>query len=299
MSTFSTFVKLLATPSKMFRPLAARGLFNWMPDDRYLKALYYCEMGKSLDLDNPEGFNAKIQWLKLNDRNPDYPKWVNKETAKDMAGQKIGYDHVVPLLASWNQAEDIKFSSLPDKCVLKCNHDQGSTIIFDRQKKADEAKIKDYFHSKLKRNAYMTTREWPYKSITPKIICEPFLGQDIIDYKFFCFNGVPTFVNIGQKTNDDHVMHITFVDFDWNLLPFQRLDFAPVSNLPERPEQLEEMIEIAGKLAENTRFVRIDLFCVDSKIYFSEFTLYPTSGLIKFYPEDGDDILGDKLSINS
>ncbi len=297
MSTLSRFLKPLKTPRSIFRPLAARGMFKWMPDKLYLKALYRCEIGKKLDLDNPNGFNAKIQWLKLCDRNPEYSMWVDKEKAKDMAGQRIGYDHVVPLIKSWSRAEDIDFGSLPDKCVLKCNHDQGSTVIFDREKGIDENALQDYFAERLGKNAYMTTREWPYKSIAPKVICEPFLGKDIIDYKFFCFNGEPNFVNIGQKTNDDHVMHISFVDFDWKLMPFQRSDFAPVSQLPEKPERLGDMIEIARKLAANTRFVRIDLFCVDSEIYFSEFTLYPTSGLIKFSPEYGDKILGDKLNI--
>lgn len=297
MSTFSTFVRLLSTPGKLFKPLAARGLFRWMPDACYLKALYRCEMGKPLHLDHPEGFNAKIQWLKLHDRAPEYVKWVDKETAKDMAGQIIGYEHVVPLIRTWHRAGDMDFDSLPDKCVLKCNHDQGSTVIFDREAGVNEEEIRKFFQKRLKKNAYATTREWPYKSVAPKIICEPFLGKDIIDYKFFCFHGVPAFVNIGQKTNDDHVTHITFIDFDWKLMPFQRSDFAPVAQLPEKPEKLAQMIEIAGKLAANTKFVRIDLFCVDSNIYFSEFTLYPTSGLIKFEPENGDKILGDKLCL--
>lgn len=297
MSTISTFVKLLRTPGKLFKPLAARGMFKWMPDKLYLKVLYRCEIEKKLDLDHPNGFNAKIQWLKLYDRNHAYSKWVDKKMAKDMAGQKIGYEHVVPLINSWSRAEDIDFDSLPDKCVLKCNHDQGSTIIFNREKGVDVKEIREFFSKRLRKNAYMTTREWPYKSITPKVICEPFLGKDIIDYKFFCFNGEPNFVNVGQKTNDDHVMRVSFVDFDWKLMAFQRSDFAPVSQLPEKPEKLVDMIEIARKLAVNTKFVRIDLFCVDSKIYFSEFTLYPTSGLIKFNPESGDKILGDKINI--
>ena len=211
MSTFLTFIKLLAKPKKMFRPLATRGIFKWMSDEAYLRALYYCELDKTLDLQKPEGFNAKIQWLKLYDRNPEYSRWVDKETAKEMAGEKIGYEHVVPLISSWHSPDDIDFNKLPEKCVLKCNHDQGSTIFIDRKKGIKELEIKKHFSKCLKKNTFIATREWPYKSIEPKIICEPFLEEDIIDYKFFCFNGVPDFVNIGQKTNNDHVMHISFV----------------------------------------------------------------------------------------
>ena len=297
MSTFTTFLSLLKTPKKMFRPLAARGIFNWMPNALYLKILFQCEMNQKLNLKNPKTFNEKIQWLKLNDHNPEYPLWVDKETAKKMAEERLGKEHIVDTIAVWEKAEAIDFSQLPDKCVLKCTHDQGSTIVYDRNKKPNLDEIRKYYKKRLKKNAYKTTREWPYKNLRGKIICEPFLADNIVDYKFFCCNGKVIFVNIGQKDHITHIMHVTFVNLDWKPLPFQRSDNPPVENLPKKPKQLNEMVEMAEGLASGKKFVRIDYYLVDGKIYFSEFTLYPTSGLIKFDPEVGDEILGEKLEI--
>ena len=80
-------------------------------------------------------------------------------------------------------------------------------------------------------------------------------------------------------------------------MPFQRTDYKQVSNLPSKPEELKEMLGIVKKLATGTRFVRIDLFLVKHRIYFSEFTLYPTSGLIKFDPPEYDNILGGWIEL--
>ena len=287
----------ISNPLRVFRALAARGLFDWMSDEQFIKALYFTTFKKRLNLKNPRTFNEKIQWLKLYDHNPTYPEWVDKITAKKKVEEAIGKEYIIPLLYSWTNPSDIRFEELPEHCVLKCNHDQGSTIIIDKSKEIDETKIRDYFKEKLLKNAYRTTREWPYKKIKPQILCEPFIGRDVIDYKFFCFNGKPAFVNIGQKNSETHLMHITFLDFDWIKLQFQRKDFPPVSVLPEKPKKFDEMLKIASILSKGTTFVRIDLFCIDDNIYFSEFTLYPTSGLIEFSPEEGDYVLGGKIKL--
>lgn len=297
MHSVNTFLSLLKTPRKLFRPLSARGFFDWMSDETYIKCLYYSEMGTKLHLTPPVTFNEKIQWLKLHDHNPEYVSWVDKKEVKDKVAQKIGSQYVVPMIDSWSDPNEIDFDQLPEKCVLKCNHDQGSTIILDKTKSYDPTEIVRFYKKRLKKCAFRTTREWPYKRISPKIICEEFLEEDIIDYKFFCFNGKPSFVNIGQNSTEDHRNHITFVDLDWELLPFQRSDFSRVKKLPPKPNNFSEMLKIASQLAEGTYFVRIDLFHFQDKVYFSEFTLYPTSGLIKFDPIEFDQILGKQLII--
>lgn len=275
--------------------LAREGVFNFLPDKPFLKLLFLARMGKKLDLRNPKTFNEKIQWLKINDRSPRYVDLVDKEKAKEIIKELLGEEYVVPLIGSWDSVEKIDFDALPDKCVLKCNHDQGSTLMFDREKGVDEDELRKYYRKRLLRSAFDSTREWPYKNISPRVICEPFLCEDIIDYKIFCFNGEPGMVNIGQKSIKDHIMHITFLDTQWDKMPFQRSDFEPVKEVPQKPENYEKMLEIARKLAQGTDFVRIDLFNVGDRIYFSEFSLYPTSGYIKFEPEFGDEILGEKI----
>lgn len=297
MPKIKTAFKLLKTPVKLIPPLAKYGLLNWLPDKTYLKLLYKGRMGIALNLDNPTTFNEKLQWLKLNDRQEKYISWVDKIQAKSNAREILGEEYVVPLISVWERAEDIDFENLPDRCVLKCNHDQGSAVVFLRGQSDTKAIVK-HFKKCLKRNAYAATREWPYKKIQPQILCEEYVADEIVDYKIFCFNGKPKFVNIGQKDLETHISCVSFLDFDWNYMPFQRSDFPPVRKLPGKPKCFERMLEVSEKLAKGTRFVRIDLFCADDKIYFSEFTLYPTSGLIMFDPKAGDEQMGSWLNLN-
>ena len=138
-------------------------------------------MGRKLDLRDPKGFNDKLQWLKLNDRKPEYVGWVDKVKAKELAGSVIGNEHIVPLIAVWYDSESIDFQKIPDVCVLKCNHDQGSTIIY-RRGISDEAAIRQHFSRRLLRNPYSSTREWPYSQVKPCILCEKYMADHIIDY---------------------------------------------------------------------------------------------------------------------
>lgn len=296
MSKIRTFISLLKTPTKLAQPLGRYGLLNWVPDETYVKLLYKAEFGITPNLKEPKSFNEKIQWLKLHDRNPIYSEYVDKITAKKKIGEIIGPEYIVPMLDQWERADEIDFSSLPYKCVLKCNHDQGSTIIYERGKtKPDE--VKKHFSKCLKRNPYRETREWPYKNIVPKIMCEPFLAEDIIDYKLFCFNGKARIINVGQKGNIDHITRVTFLDMNWKQLPFQRSDYERIKELPERPKQLDSLVGLAETIAKNTRFVRVDFFIVGEEIYFSEYTLFPTTGLIHFLPQEGDMVLGEYIEL--
>lgn len=292
----STLIKIAKKPSLIIKPLGRKGFLSCLPDEMYLKLLYKAELGKRLNINNPKSFNEKIQWLKLHDRNPEYIKWVDKIAAKTMVENTIGKEYVVPLIGEWSTPQEIDFEAVPDVCVFKCNHDQGSTRIYKRGQ-TNEVEFRKHFARCLSRSPYSETREWPYKGIKPKILCEPFLDEDIIDYKLFCFNGSPKIINIGMKSQKDKKTRITFLDMDWNILPIQRSDFDRVECLPSRPGCFQEICKAAKVLSAGKRFVRIDFFVVNDKPYFSEFTLYPTSGLIKFSPDNGDDVFGEWLAL--
>ena len=295
MSKIRTLIKIIKKPSMIIEPLGKRGLLNWLDDEKYITLVYKSRLNKRIDLKNPQGFNEKLQWLKLNRHDSKYIKLVDKINAKSEISKIISEEYIVPLISRYDSADAIDFGKLPDRCVIKCNHDQGSTIIYERGK--DENKIREHFRRCLKKNQYYETREWPYKSIVPQILCEPFLADDIIDYKFFCFNGKAEMINIGQKNHVDKSTNISFLDLNWQPMPFQRKDFKPMEKIPDKPECLDKMIELAEKISSVEPFVRVDFFLVDGHIYFSEFTLYPTSGYIQFDPETGDDYLGKMLLI--
>ena len=294
----STLRKIVRNPLKLIQILGIRRLLDWMPDSMYIKLTYRAEMGKNLNLKNPKTFNEKLQYLKCYDHDETYTKYVDKVQAKQLVGNMIGYEHIVPTIGEWSTAQDIDFDLLPNQFVLKCNHDQGSVIIVKNKIELDLQKTKEFLDKRLKMNWYYGTREYAYKNIKPKIFAEMFLEENIIDYKFYCFHGDPKFLYCGKGLTIDHSLKIDFYDLNWNRLPFYRTDYERLGDIP-KPLQLEEMIKIAKKLSSGFRFARIDLFDVEGRIYFSEVTFCPASGFMPFVPEEYDEIVGRWLDVGS
>lgn len=298
MSKFNTIIRLLKKPTKMVLPMGQNGCFSWIPDEIYLKILYRCELGIKLNLENPKTFSEKLQWLKLNDRNPEYCSLVDKYLMKTIVKDKIGEDYVIPLLGVWDKAEDIDLDSLPDQFVLKCNHDSGGVVICKDKKTLDKNVAIKKLIIHQNKDAYIPSREWPYKNVHKVIFAEQLLvdssEEDLIDYKFYCFGGEPKYCQVikNRTTNET----IDFYDVDWNLQPFTGLGQGrPHGTYTPKPPRYEKMIEIAKTFAKGTRFVRIDLFNIDGHIYFGEFTLYPKSGLGLFKPEEWNERIGNML----
>lgn len=287
-------MKMLKNPYTFVIGLDINGLIKWMPDSMFAKLSYRGLMGEKLNLKNPKTFNEKLQWLKVYDHREDYTSLVDKLKAKQIVGSIIGSEHIVPCYGSWENAEQIDFDTLPQRFVLKCNHDQGSVILVSDKETLDKQKTIRYFDDKLKHNTYYGTREYQYKNIKPKVFAEEYLGQNIIDYKFYCFNGIPKFLYCGQDMSLGHMGKVDFFDLSWEPMPFYRTDYQRLGRIP-KPYQLDEMIQIAYKLSKGVPFVRIDLFEIDNQIYFSEFTLCPASGYMPFVPKEYDRIVGDWL----
>ena len=297
MSKIKTMLSMMKTPLRLVPRLGANGLINWMPDKMFAYLSFRGEMGYFPNLKDPQTFNEKMQWLKIHDFQPEYVDLVDKVKAKEKVSEIIGEEHIVPLLGKWNNAADIDYEMLPDSFVLKCNHDQGSVYLVPDKKTIDKNEITKLINRCLKRNLFPETREYPYKYIKPCVFAETYLGKDIIDYKFYCFNGEPKFLYCGQGLTTDHSLKIDFYDLDWNLMPFYRTDYHRLGQIP-KPIHLNEMIEISKKLSANVPFVRIDLFEINDKVYFSEFTLCPASGFMPFVPKEYDRIVGDMLDLS-
>lgn len=277
----------------------------WMLSDRrFLELFYELQMGKTPDLDNPETFNEKIQWLKLHDRDPRYNAMVEKGMAKEWAAGVIGSEHIIPTIGIYNKVEDIPWENLPQQFVLKCTHDSGGMVICRDKSKLDISAAKAKLRKGLKQNFYMRTREWVYKDIPHRIICEqmmePQSKDGLTDYKFFCFGGKAEFMYISAGLEDHSTARISFTDLQGNILPFCRADYRSFSQqeIPQ-PQHPEKMREIAEKLAaaSKAKFVRVDLYEIDGQIYFSEMTFYPNSGYIPFTPAEWDLLVGKYLQV--
>lgn len=263
-----------------------------------LKKWYKKRTGKILNLNNPKTFNEKIQWLKLYDNSPLKTKLADKYLVREWIKEEIGEEYLIPLLGVWDNFDDIDFDKLPESFVLKANHGCAWNIIVKDKTKFDKTKAKKKFDKWMKRNyAYKAGLELQYKDITPKIIAEKYIVDskgELNDYKTLCFNGEPKFIWIDCGRFKNRTENI--YDTKWNLQPF--LMTYPNSKEPiPAPQNLDKMIELAGKLSKQFALVRVDFYNVDGKIYFGEMTFTSASGVDKFIPGEYDLKLGEMLSL--
>lgn len=292
--------KCLKSADYRFRVHSRLGLHNRMPDEVYLKRRFKAEMGKDLDLTKPETFNEKLQWLKLYDRRPEYTMMVDKYLVRRYIADTIGEEYLIPLLGVWDDPEQIDFDALPDRFVLKSNHNSGLGMCICKDKsKLDIPMAKAKLAKGLKQNYYLTGREWPYKNVKPRIIAEEYMEDrngELQDYKIMCFDGEVKCSFVCSDRFSEKGLHVTFFDLDWNVLPFERHYPARKDGLP-KPAQYEKMLELAQTLSQGIPFVRVDFYEVDGKVYFGELTLYPGCGFEAFSPEEWDHTLGSWITL--
>lgn len=282
-------------PEQVLRGLAAHGIIP-MSDKIYLELLFKERMGYPLDLDNPRTFNEKLQWLKLYDRRPKYTMMVDKYAVKQYVADKIGSEHIIPTLGVWDRFDDIDFDKLPNQFVLKCTHDSGGLVICKDKSKLDMAAARRKITTSLKCNYYLAGREWPYKNVPRKILAEQYMedesGFELKDYKVHCFNGVPKVILVCRnRFGKDGIME-DFYSTEWQHLDVKRPAIPNGQDL-QKPEELDEMLELSRKLSKDIPFIRTDFYTIKGKLYFGELTLYPASGLKGFEPDSYDKILGD------
>lgn len=293
----------------MFSYLFACGGVQKLSDKNWTKVVWKLKTGKRIHLSKPKGFNEKLQWLKLYDRNPKYTMMVDKYLVREFVADKIGEKYLVPLLGVWDNAEEIDFDKLPKQFVLKCNHNSGEGMCLCRDKsRLNVAEIKKEINVALGHNYYLEEREWPYKNVCPKVIAEEYMVDTTIDntrwsfvsYKFYCFNGEPRFffVEVDDiSTGKKGAALLSFFDLEWNPAAFYRTDHAPIPLEIEHTEHFEEMVSIAKRLSANIPFVRVDLFIINNKIYFSEMTFFPGGGFGLFSPEEWEEIIGSWIKL--
>lgn len=279
--------------------LSKRNLLK-IKDKSYLKIIYRLKFNKKLNLENPQTFNEKLQWLKLNDRKQEYITMVDKHLCKEYVSNIIGEEYIIPTLGVYKSFSEINFNELPDQFVIKCTHDSGGNVICDDKSKLDIEEARKKITKCLKTNYYYAGREWPYKNVEPKIIIEKYMIDDKInelrDYKFFCFNGE---VQVFKIDFDRFIKHgANYYNKKGEILPFEETAYP--SNRNKNiifPKNLNKMIELAEKLSKNIPFIRVDFYEINNQVYFGELTFYPTSGFGEINPIEWDYKLGEYLEL--
>ena len=233
---------------------------------------------------------------------------VDKYLVREIVTSTIGEEYLIPLLGVWDNPDEIPFDKLPNQFVLKCNHNSGTGMCICRDKsKLELAKVKGDLCKGLAQDYYISGREWPYKNVPRKIICEKYMedttsrygsinNHGLNDYKFFCFNGKVKFFKVDFDRFIEH--HANYYSPEGRLLDFGEADYPPK---PERklvfPSNLKEMEHLAELLAKNYPFLRVDFYSVNGKIYFGELTLFPTSGFGRWTDEKYDLKIGNLLQL--
>ena len=282
--------------------LVLNQLARYVSDENYVKWKYYLNFRKALNLDNPQTFNEKLQWLKLNDQHEEYTQIVDKYEAKKYISSILGEDFVIPTLGVYDSFDDIDFEVLPQQFVLKCTHNSGGVVICRDKEKLDIKKAKLKFEKWLGVNPFWKNREYPYKNIKPRIIAEQYMTNDdssleLTDYKFFCFDG---YVDCVMVCLDRHLNDTKFYFFnkDWELLRLNiRGKKAPEGFTIPKPKTMDEMFAIASQLSKGMKFVRIDLYEIRGHVYFGEYTFFPDSGLDPNLLPETDRYFGDLIKL--
>lgn len=268
-------------------------------DKLFLKVMFRMRVGYWPNLDAPSSYNEKLQWLKLNYKRKEYTKMVDKASAKEYVSNIIGEKYVIPTLGIWENINDIDWNALPNQFVLKATHDSGGVVVCKNKAELNIEEAKQMLQGAGKKDYTKYNKEYVYHDVPHRFIAEKYMedesGFELKDYKIFCFDGSPKylFVATGRQQHDTR---FDFYDLEFNHLPV--LNGHPnADKLPAKPDNFEEMLEVASKLSKGMPHVRVDLYNINGNIYFGELTFFHWSGMTPYEPREWDFKFGEYLKL--
>lgn len=273
-------------------------LYDRLPDAYVQGAQFKQAHGRRLNFAAPATFNEKLHWLIRHHRDPVMTQLADKYAVRDYVAARLGSSFLNDLYGVWDDPTAIPFDALPESYVLKVNHGSGQNIFCRETARLNRPKIRAQLAQWLRRSEYWHSREWAYKDIPPRILCERLLsdeqGNVPADYKIFCFNGQPGMIQVDIDRFAEHQRDL--FDSEWQPLPFS-LEYPPTGQAIPRPATLDVMLSAAKTLSQGFPFVRVDLYSIRDRVIFGEMTWYPEGGLGHFMPESADRALGDLLNL--
>lgn len=282
---------------------------QFIPDKLMLSIQYRIRTGHRLHWKAPQRFSEKIQHYKAFYRNPEITQCVDKYDVRNYVEQKLGTDvYLNTLYQVCDTADSIDFSALPNQFIIKTTDGgNGDNVLICRDKtKLDVNQAVRQVNSWRNKRYYIISREWAYEGAKQsKVIVERLLIDpdnptgSIDDYKILCYNGRFRFLWVDKGRYSNH--HRGFWDEHLQFMPNKASDHPTfeAGTEPALPANIQEMIDIAEKLAQGFPFARVDLYNIQGKIYFGEMTFYPLSGYCRFHPDSFDYELGRFFDIDS
>lgn len=254
---------------------------------------------RDLNLNQPKSLADKVTYLELHDPSPLAPKCTDKYAVRQYVEEKGYEDILVPVVGGpWSKIEEVDFTTLPESFEFKATHGCKMNYLVPEKGKMDKKKCVNEMSKWLKTTYGTYSMEPHYLKIPHRIYAEEYLAyaNKLIDYKFHCMNGIPQFVlvccdRVTTELGNNVSRHI--LDMNWK--PLKGLD--ETADVVKKPEHLEQMIEIARKLSADFKFVRVDLYDINGKVYFGELTFSPTNGVFSHYTQEFLDEMGAKLVI--
>lgn len=261
-------------------------------------------MGHTIDWEHPRDLNEKISWLMAKTDIKCWARLADKYYVKEYLNQ-LGLGEYVPkLLGVWDDVEKINLKDLPDKFVLKCNHDCGSTYVIDQTTEFDFEEIKKQLKRHLEKPYGIDTVELHYHYIHPVVLAEEFLDNNnsnisssIIDYKIWCFNGIPYYCLTCWDRDEDNLSLDLYDIKTWKPMHEYMASEYQNNKIIARPKHLDTMIYIATKLAQGFPQVRIDLHEVNDKVYFGEMTFTSAGGRMNYFSQKGLTEMGNLITL--
>lgn len=284
----------------IYNNIVHTGITNLLSDEAYLKLTYRIRFGEKLDLGNPVTFNQKLQWLKLHDRQDRYVELVDKVKVKEYVAKEIGSQYIIPTLGVWDCFEDIDFESLPNRFVLKCNHDSGSIVICRDKAKFDIAKARRKLTRGIHTDAFYWGREWPYKNVERKILAEAYMEDNSVDelkdYKMMSFNVKEKYLFMDTEQLSEDGLEITFFDTDWKVMPFERYYLKSKQEI-NKPLNYDEIVRLTEKLSKDIPIAGVDYYEIYGGRCHGEITLLPGYRWEDFTLPEWDQTLGSWIKL--
>jgi len=261
---------------------------HFISDKKLINKKFKKRLGRNVELRNPIYYNDKLQWLKLYWHDPVATTCADKYEVREFVKEKIGGKYLNDLLGVYENVYDINLNKLPSSFVLKGTHGSGYNIICENKNQMNWNKEFVKMRRWLRNNYYWPNREWVYKDIQPRIVCEKYLsdetGNPPMDYKIFCFHGEPKLIQVDIDRFGSHKSNL--YNIEWILQDVEIENLSDKNILIEKPATLNEMLDLSRKLSEDFPHVRVDFYNINDKVIFGELTFFHHGGFGKFNPPE-------------
>jgi len=270
-------------------------------DEKLIRKRFRMKLNRELELKNPVLYNDKLQWLKFNWHDKLATQCADKYNVREFVKEMIGENYLNELYAVYDSVEEIDIDELPESFVLKGTHGSGFNIVCNNKNEMNWDEENKKMRRWFRKNYYWQNREWVYKDIKPRIICEKFIEQDdgkeLRDYRFFCFNGEPKFITVDFSITNKEKTRRNVYDLNWNLMDAEISYPKELKIKVNKPSKLDEMISLSRKLSSRFPHARVDFYYIDEKIIFGEITFFHQSGMGKIRPLEFENKMGNWLQL--